>query len=135
LSRLQKSARLTRASFSGVPMPTPEEICASLRGVQFHFSNEKELQDGIAQRLTAPGIAFLREVVLSPGDRIDFLVDRIGIEVKVDGSLSQVIRQLWRYAQRPEISALILVTSRAKHGPIPPAMNGKPVLCVCLLSL
>lgn len=116
-------------------MPTPEEICAALRGVQFHFCDERELQDGIAQRLAASGIAFLREVILSPGDRIDFLVDRIGIEVKVDGSISQVLRQLWRYAQRPEISSLILVTSRAKHGPTPPAMNGKPVFCVHLLSL
>jgi hypothetical protein len=116
-------------------MHTPEEICAVLRGVQFHFSYEKELQDGIAQRLTAIGIAFLREVILSRGDRIDFLVDRIGIEVKVDGSLSQVVRQLWRYAQRPEISALILVTSRAKHDPIPPLINGKSVFCVHLLSL
>jgi len=116
-------------------MPTPEEICAVLRGVQFHFCDEKELQDGIAQRLTASGIEFLREETISPGDRIDFLVRDCGIEVKVDGSLSQVLRQLWRYAQRPEISSLILVTSRAKHCPIPPAMNGKPVLYVHLLSL
>jgi len=116
-------------------MLTPEEICAALRGVQFHSCDEKELQDGIAQRLAAAGVVFLREAILSPGDRIDFFIGSIGVEVKVDGSLSQVLRQLWRYAQRPEISALILITSRAKHGPIPPAMNGKPVFCVHLLSL
>ena len=112
-----------------------DELCKILGGAQFHFCNERELQKGIAQWLTEAGVPFTREVMLGPAERIDFLIEQVGIEVKVDGALSEVLRQLWRYAQRPEISALILVTRRTQHCILPDAINGKSLACVYLHSL
>ena len=63
----------------------------------------------------------------------------IGIEVKTNdskggASLSQVTRQLWRYAKLDSIKAIILVTSRSKHRDLPAEILGKPVFVVYLSS-
>lgn len=104
-----------------------------VRRACFSVAAESGVQAGIAEVLRDAGIPFAREVALGDGDRIDFLCDRLGIEVKVDGSISEVTRQLWRYAQRPEIDALMLVTVRAKHIGLPREINGKSVRIVVLL--
>lgn len=100
-------------------------ICEAIRTTAFRFQSELELQDGIAARLGSRPEQ--REVILGPKDRIDFLLDGVGIEVKTDGSLPQVIRQLHHYAQFEAIQSLILVTNRARHRTCPERMNGKPV--------
>jgi len=74
------------------------------------------------------------EVRLTAADRIDFMVGRIGIELKIKGSLSDVTRQLHRYAQSPDVDALLLVTTRMKLRHMPPTMNGKPVLVAVLIG-
>lgn len=104
-----------------------------IRRAGFSSANEGDLQAGIAEVLRGASIPFEREAVLGDGDRIDFLCGRLGIEVKVDGSISEVTRQLWRYAQHPEISVLMLVTVRAKHIGLPREINGKPIRIVVLL--
>lgn len=100
----------------------------------FRFSGERGLQDGIESLFTKKGIAYSREVILSPRDRVDFLVGRIGVEVKVDSSLSVVQRQLWRYAGDERVESLLLVTTRAKHKLMPSELLGKPVLVAHLLA-
>jgi hypothetical protein len=71
---------------------------------------------------------FSREVKLSAAERIDFLMaDGLGIEVKVKGSLSDVTRQLHRYAQITEIKSLLLVTTKARHLEAPRSLNGKTI--------
>lgn len=99
------------------------------------YHNEESLQEAIHEALTANGIPSVREVKL-PGTlgRIDLMSGKIGIEVKVDGQTNSVTRQLMRYSRAPQIEELILVTTRAKHRDIPPALNGKPVHLVSLLT-
>jgi len=95
----------------------------------YRFCNEKELQDGIEQVLYYAGYTLKREVILSSRDRIDFVVDHIGIEIKVDGSTSSVIRQVHRYAQYDELDAILVVTTRSKHS-LPSTISGKPIWVV-----
>lgn len=109
-------------------------IADTLYFTKFRYQNEKELQRGIAEVLQKHGLAYKAEVQLTGKDRIDFLVGNIGIEVKVGGSLSAVTRQLYRYAERPEISDLILVTTRHGHGNLPSEINGKPLYVVFLIN-
>jgi len=108
-----------------------------LRAHRFRFGNERELQDGIAQVLSAANISFAREVVLGDAGVIDFVVreqEAIGLEVKISGSLAALTRQLHRYAQRPELASLMLVTPLARLIRLPPTFAGKPLRVVHLLS-
>ena len=116
--------------------PAQAEIIAStLDHHHFRFSNEYELHAGVAQVLTSMGLEFHKEVLLAPKNRIDFLVGRIGIEIKIDMSLAGVTRQLWRYADSDQIEAIILVTTRHAHRALPLEMKGKPIFVVYLLNL
>ncbi|HMJ83794.1 MAG TPA: hypothetical protein VK504_11535 [Vicinamibacterales bacterium] len=84
----------------------------------FRYSNEAELQAGVAEVLTASGFGFDpisdREVILSPTDRIDFLIGTVGVEVKIGGSPAEIFRQLMRYAESPRIESLIVVTNKVR---------------------
>ena len=117
------------------------ELAKALVGFRFRFNNEKELQAGVFQALTALQVPFEPEKQLNPQDRIDFFVtaDGVGIEIKTNDSkggagLAAVTRQLWRYAKCEEIKALVLVTTRSKHRDLPAEILGKPVLVVYLNS-
>ncbi len=100
----------------------------AIQGARFNFSNEAELQQGIADVLAAQEIAFEREVRMGKRDRIDFMVvGGTGIEVKVGGPTSAVIRQMFRYAECPQIERLILVTACERHRGVPGIINDKPV--------
>ena len=108
-------------------------ICQLLHRARFHFANEYDLQAGIARLLTEQGVEFQREVPVTKAERLDFLTaGGIAIEVKVDGALSSVTRQLFRYAARPEIRELILVTTRTKHRTLPQHIQGKALYIVHL---
>lgn len=70
-----------------------------------------------------------REVILSPKDRIDFLVNgNIGIELKIKGAVSALTEQLERYATHDKIEVLVLVTTKTRLTGIPTIMNGKLVI-------
>jgi len=112
---------------------TAEEIAALIFKTPFRYDDESGLQAGLALLFAANDIPFEREVRLSPESRIDFLVDRIGIEVKVDSSTPVVLRQLQRYALEERIGSLLLVTSRTRHKGMPEIINGKPLYVVHLL--
>ncbi len=108
------------------------EIADCLRHARFNFNSEAELQSGV-QRFLSAKYTVQAEVELSRMDRIDFLIGGIGIELKVDGSRADVIRQLHRYAQSDRIEALILVTSRTRHNDMPETINGKPLRVISLV--
>jgi hypothetical protein len=113
-----------------------DDLMRLLCRYRFSYSNEEELQQGIAAALTAGGFEFKREVHLNARDRIDFLVGEVGLEVKVEGNLAAVTRQLHRYAECPKISALILVTTRMRHGGgLPDSLNRKPLRVHVITSL
>ena len=87
------------------------------------------MQVAIAEHLDRHGFAPRREVILTDADRIDILVGRTGIEVKIAGAPLAVARQLQRYAHSPDIDVLILATTRASHcAELPPVLAGKPLI-------
>ena len=94
---------------------------------RYSFTCENELQIALASVLTDSSIPFEREKRLTARDRPDFQVGTTAIEVKVGGSLTEVTRQLHRYAQLQEVESILLVTSKARHRAVPRQMNGKRV--------
>lgn len=102
--------------------------------VNISYTNEIELQDALA---TVLGLHPLeREVPLTDGrSRIDMVVTDLlgseiavtGVEVKVDGSLADVLRQLHRYAGCTELDELVLVTTRSKHHRIPATIGARQI--------
>ncbi|TAM87644.1 hypothetical protein EPN42_11050 [bacterium] len=104
-------------------------VYAALQSHRYAFNGEAQLQDGIEQVLVDAGFVVQREAHLSKADRPDFVVaPGVGIEVKVAGSPSAVTRQLFRYAQHPEIHALVLATTRMAHLHVARELAGKPVV-------
>jgi hypothetical protein len=105
-------------------------IESRVRGI----GTEESVQETIATVLTAARVSFERECRLSKQDRIDFLVGRVGVEVKVGGGLSAVIRQLHRYAQSDMVDELVLVTSKLTLARVPAELNGKRVRVAALAA-
>jgi hypothetical protein len=116
--------------------PGPDAIAATLASHRYGHASEAELQVllGGLLREAFPDADVRAEVPLSTGDRIDFMVGRVGVEVKVKGSAPAVLRQLHRYAQHDDIDSLVLVTSRASHLDMPPQLRGKPLVVCSLLG-
>ena len=98
-----------------------------LGSFRFQYADEIQLQDGIARVLKDSHIEFEREFRLSQRDRIDFMVEKVGIEVKVGHPLASVMRQVHRYMQSSEVEELLVVTNRCRHSIIPQIINDKPV--------
>lgn len=95
----------------------PEDaIKGALTAASFHINDEAELHRAIGRVLTEAGIAHEHEVSLAPRERIDFLAGDVGLEVKVDGTIASIFRQLQRYAQSPRVRTLLLVTPRLRYG-------------------
>lgn len=89
------------------------ELGGFLRKYAVRHSTEELMQQDVQSILEMERVVHRREVALNERDRIDFLTDDgIGIECKVRGSQSMVLRQLLRYSVNTEVKALILVTSR-----------------------
>lgn len=111
-----------------------QRLAEALLGHRFYCPNEATLQEAIANVFNEARIPFVRECRLSSRDRVDFLVgDGIAVEVKVDGSLSEVLRQLHRHAQHDDVDQIVLVTTRAMHkAGMPASLGGKPVSVVHL---
>ena len=112
-----------------------EQLRATLTKRRLPAATELALQDAIALAFTAAGIAFDREVHLSAEDRIDFLVEgTVGLEVKISGGLSEVTRQLHRYAQHERIGSLVLVTTRMRHLALMREFNAKRIHVLHLIG-
>jgi hypothetical protein len=106
---------------------TPQTIATILSGVRLSLVSEKQTQADIAEFFTGRGIEFTREHRLSDSDIPDFMVGSVVIEVKANrAKANQTTRQLERYAEHPEVSAIILVSNRAMN--VPSRINEKPVL-------
>ncbi len=106
-------------------------IASLLSRHQVVVPNEAELQRALGGMFAEVGWPFDREFRLSAKDRPDFMVDgRIAIEVKVDGSVADVARQLWRYAQHARVEQLVLITTRSAHKHLPSNISGKRLTVV-----
>lgn len=103
---------------------------------RYRFANEAELHDAIGALLVEVSIEHTREYVLSKEDRLDFYLPltRTAIEVKVDGGLTDLTRQVHRYAQHEAVAGIVVVTSLARLARLPQKISGKPVRVVHLLG-
>lgn len=91
------------------------DLASLLEGYRFSCAGEAELQTAVADVLTKNGVPFEREARIGKGERIDFLVGGVGLEIKVEGSVTAIARQLQRYAMAPDVSELLLATTRVAH--------------------
>ena len=104
---------------------TLDELVAWLRMRRFPLNTEGELQLAMAGEFKACGIVFEREVRLTPGDVVDFMIGAIAIEAKVGGSKRSIFRQCERYCASPRVESLILFSAAAVGWP--QEIKGKPV--------
>lgn len=121
------------------PNPTAASVAGVLRSLAtiLHHATEDRLQFDIAFALSGafPSERVEREVILE-GDlgRIDVVVGRVGIEVKIAGRPEDVSEQLRRYARSERLDELVLVTTRIDHGSGAGKVDGKPAQIVNLVG-
>lgn len=108
---------------------TGPELAALLGRFRFAQVTERELQDSIARILVDARIGFEREPELSERDRIDFLIDGLGVEVKCQGGLSALTRQAQRYLLHDRVAELAVVSTLARLCAVPD-MQGKKVTAI-----
>lgn len=120
---------------AAAPIISAEFIAEYLRRFRYTgWADEYALQALIGSALHQGGYnTSRREVQLDGQDRIDFLVGKVGVEVKVAGAPADVTRQLRRYAKHPAVNELVLVTSRVKHTALHDV--GVPLHVVVVLGL
>lgn len=107
--------------------PSLKEVLDALSELRVSVvDSEFDLHDCIEKILLSHSLGYVREYRLAPRNRIDFMVEGgIGIEVKKGKpNQAQVIAQLSRYSDFPQVSALVLVVERSLD--IPRELNGKP---------
>lgn len=104
-------------------------------GFNYRYGNEVQLHEALAEVLTMAGYAFEREYVLDAKNRADFWLDGLVIEVKVDGALSEALRQVDRYIALPQVKGVLLASTQrwaAQQLDARPAWQGKPFQMVRL---
>ncbi|WP_053764435.1 hypothetical protein [Leptospirillum ferriphilum] len=94
---------------------------------RYRFSSERDLQNGIDEVLQTSGLSYSREFSLGVADRLDFLVDGIALEVKIKGSLPDLIRQIARYARHKDVREILVVGTPRWIPQVPASIEGKPV--------
>ena len=110
---------------------TPSSLAQVFEGVRFRFASELDLQNGIEQLLQQRKISYAREQALTAKDRPDFIIDGgIALEVKIQGSLAQALRQINRYTKHPDISSIVVIGSPSWVGQIPLTVGSKPVTSI-----
>jgi hypothetical protein len=107
-------------------------IADALASYRFAYASENDLQAAIADALTGEGYPVEREVRLDARSRLDLLVGRVAIEVKVAGRTP--VSQVRRYLASERVDGLVLVTSRVAHR-LPESWCGKPIRVVQLAGM
>lgn len=108
-----------------------DALCAIRCGAA---QEEAALHEQVAHALEAAGFAAQHEARLAPRCRIDFMVGDVGIEIKKNRPVrSALLRQLTRYAQCPQVRALLVIAPRGVD--MPKTIEGKPVRMIALERL
>jgi hypothetical protein len=100
---------------------------------RYNLTDEYTIQAGIERVLRDAELDFEREKHLAIRDRLDFFVGGVAIEVKRQGSVGDLLRQLSRYAEYGVVRELLVVTARAQLSDLPSELGGKPLECLVLL--
>jgi hypothetical protein len=109
-------------------------ICQIFAGSRYNFQDENSLQEGMAIALTRNRVSFEREVRLDARNRPDFMIGTVAVEVKIQGTFAQFLRQAARYLELEQISALIVVGTPKWLPAVPATLLGKPIFTVRLMS-
>lgn len=113
-------------------------IATHLQRFGYTFIDESQFQRGISTVLDEGGFRHQREYVAGPTSRLDFLVDPgIAIEAKIQGSLPTALLQVDRYAELPEVTGILLVTTSRWEGAAGGVaeLRGKPFRIVTVRRL
>ncbi len=107
-------------------------LIKQLKSVRVDLETEKKAQACIEAELGQLGYSFTREHYLSDQDIPDFMISGICIEMKIKGTAKNIYRQLSRYAEHPDVTAIILITNRSIGLPL--TINDKPAYKINLGS-
>ena len=111
------------------------QLADTLSRIRFRFTDEDSLQRGIGEVLRKKGYLFRREESLSARDRPDFLLDGgLAIEVKIGGSLPELLRQVARYTEHEEVRGILVMGSPVWLTRIPATLGGKPLFHLRLIG-
>lgn len=111
-------------------------VITALRAHRFNYTDEHDLHRGIDAALTAADVEYATEVRLSARDRIDYVIGRLGVEVKVKGTTDALRRQVTRYTEHDAIDEVLVITTLRRHAhQLPALINGKNVWTIHLGGL
>lgn len=116
------------------------DIAHLISSFRYSYDSEDMLQEHIAAVLANAKVSAKREVRINDKDRLDFLTEEtedagpVAIEVKIHDSRPSVMSQLHRYAQSDLVSAIVLVTTKARHHGMPESISGKQIYVASLLG-
>lgn len=112
-------------------------LATHLSQYTFNFRDELDLHSLLEQAMTDGVWHVEREVKLGEKDRIDFVVERVGggrrsgvevgVEVKVKASVTQVERQLRKYAVHERLAGIVVVSCSVQLHRLPKLINNKPI--------
>lgn len=109
---------------------TARELVRLIERLRLPLAREKVLQRELAPHLDRVGVDIRREHDLGDGDIIDFLIDGVGLEIKIKGQRRAIFRQCERYCGHDALQALVLATNVAMG--LPSTILGKPVFVASL---
>ncbi len=115
-----------------------DDVAKHLRSYRFRWHNETSLQKAVHLALQSGPWKVEREHRLSESDRVDFHLTsadglRLAVELKVQGDMESVQRQVARYAASTKVDGVLLVSTsnRLAMGLVDTASD-KPVRSVVL---
>lgn len=112
-----------------------KDLSKLLSRYRLAYQSEEDLQELIERILLKEGLPYFREVILSPQDRIDFTIGKIGIEIKIKGTLTNLTRQLHRYTLHPNLDSILVVTDKNILSTLPDTLNNKNIRVHKLIKL
>lgn len=115
-----------------------DDVAKHLRSYRFRWHNETSLQKAVHLALQSGPWKVDREHRLSESDRVDFHLTsadglRLAVELKVQGDMESVQRQVARYAASTKVDGVLLVsTSNRLAMGLADTASDKPVRSVVL---
>ena len=107
------------------------KLAEYLYGRTYRLGSERLMQDDVERAFKQDEIEYEREKVLGPGDRVDFLVGGIALELKIKGRPAQIVKQIERYATHDAVDSIVLLTN-VPMPRIPRLHQAKPCYVVSL---
>lgn len=100
-----------------------EAIIKAINSFRIPCNTEKQMQDAVEKAFIKAGLNYVREYRFDSKNIVDFFVDGVAVECKIQGSPTSINAQLLRYASFDETNEILLVT--AKHMGVPNELLGK----------